>query len=90
MSAEANTAIDILQRALGEQPASLSAEAAHTFLRFRFPPADIQRMNELAEKARAGALTPDEAVEIDHYEFVGHFMSVLKSKARQRLASSGN
>jgi hypothetical protein len=44
-------------------------------------------MDELAEKARQGSLSPEERAEADSYERVGHFVSLLKSKARRSLAS---
>jgi hypothetical protein len=42
-------------------------------------------MNQLAQKARDGTLTAEEQVEIDCYERVGHFLSLLRSKARLSL-----
>ena len=42
-------------------------------------------MRELSEKAREGALTPAEQVEIDNYERAGHVLSLMKSKARRSL-----
>jgi hypothetical protein len=46
---------------------------------------DRDRMNLLAEKARADVLTAEEQVELDCYERVGHFLSLLWSKARVSL-----
>ena len=42
-------------------------------------------MEQLAEKAREGTLTSEEQAEIDCYERVGHFLSLLRSKARISL-----
>ncbi len=39
-------------------------------------------MNLLAARAGEGELTDDEQRAIDAYERVGHFLSLLKSKAR--------
>lgn len=63
----------------------LSAEAARYILTMTFPQSDIERMQELAGKARAGTLTLDEHIELDNYERVGHVLSLMKSKARQAL-----
>jgi len=63
----------------------LSAEAAHYLLTLRFPQPDIDRMHELAKKARAGTLTIEEQIEVDNYERVGHVLSLMKSKARKAL-----
>lgn len=77
--------VAILGRVLSDQGPPLSAEAAHSILALRFGPADVNRMNELAEKAREGALTEAERVEIDNYERAGHVLSLLKSSARTAL-----
>ena len=65
--------------------AELSEEAARYILTLTFPQPDIERMRELAEKARAGTLTLDEHIELDNYERVGHVVSLMKSKARKAL-----
>jgi len=44
-------------------------------------------MNELAEKAREGGLSPAEEQEIENYRQVGHLLALLRSKARVSLAS---
>jgi len=78
----------ILARVIGEQESTLSPEVAHEFLRWTFTEPDRQRMTELAAKARAGALTPQEQVEADGYERVSSFLGVVKSKARMSLHAS--
>jgi hypothetical protein len=65
--------------------AALSQEVARYILTLDFPQSDIERMQELAEKAREGTLTLEEHVELDNYERVGHVLSLMKSKARQAL-----
>ncbi len=42
-------------------------------------------MQMLADKAKAGTLTPSEQEEIDNYERVGHYLAILQSKARVAL-----
>ena len=42
-------------------------------------------MHELLEKAKAGTLTRAERIQAENYERVGHFLSILKSKARISL-----
>lgn len=63
----------------------LSADLARHILTLSFPQPDIDRMNELAKKARAGTLTLEEHIEMDNYERVGHLLSLMKSKARKAL-----
>lgn len=68
-------------------PASgeLSTDVARYIFTLSFPQPDIDRMNELAKKARAGTLTLEEHIELDNYERVGHVLSLMKSKARKAL-----
>lgn len=60
-------------------------QTAEMILALEFPAEDRERMNQLAERAREGALTPEEQFEIDAYERVGFFLSLLQSKARSSL-----
>lgn len=72
-------------RLLDPVSTALSPEAARYLLNLRFPQSDLDRMQELAEKAREGTLTLEEHIEMDNYERVGHVLSLMKSKARQSL-----
>ena len=63
----------------------LSAEVATYLSHLRFDEADIDRMNDLAAKARGGELTPEEKRELDDYECIGLMLEQIKSEARQRL-----
>jgi uncharacterized protein YnzC (UPF0291/DUF896 family) len=62
-----------------------SADLARYILTLTFPQPDLDRMNELAKKTRAGTLTLEEHIELDNYERVGHVLSLMKSKARRAL-----
>ena len=79
---------EILTRVISPDDPSLKRKVAEAILTMGFKPADQQRMNDLAEKARGGILSPAERAEADSYERVGHFVSLLKSKARRSLASA--
>jgi hypothetical protein len=63
----------------------LSPAAARSLLKLRFSAPDQDRMRELAAKARAGTLSPQEQVEIDTYERLGCLLDILHSKARRAL-----
>lgn len=76
---------EILTRIISPDDPSLERPAAEAVLAMGFKSADNLRMNELAEKAQLGELSDDEQAEADSYERVGHFISLLKSKARQSL-----
>jgi hypothetical protein len=76
---------EILSRVIAPEAPTLSPDTAKILLSFDFPKEDRDRMEQLAEKAREGTLTPEEQAEIDCYERVGHFLSLLRSKARLSL-----
>ena len=84
-----NSETAILDRLILPERAELPAEAARYLLALDFDQADRERMNALAAKAREGALSPDEASEIDSYRHVGHLVALLQSKARRSLQRSG-
>src|SRR5437870_2592266 len=75
----------IIARLVTPDESALSAKAAEGLLAIRFSRADQERMNELAAKARAGALTPEEDAEAEAYSRIGSLLGILKSKARQTL-----
>ena len=76
-------------RLLEPAQADLSTEAAHYLLSLHFPQSDLERMRELAEKARQGTHANSESSELDIYEQVGHALSLMKSKARRTLKQVG-
>jgi hypothetical protein len=75
----------IWARIVDPETGDLTREAAETLLQFDFNPADRRRMDELADKASAGALTPRERREAETYNRVAHLLALLQSKARQSL-----
>ena len=79
---------EILTRVISPGDPSLGRQVAEAILALGFEPADKQRMELLAEEARAGTPSAEERAEAESYERVGHFVSLLKSKARQSLATT--
>ena len=63
----------------------LAPQTARAILQLSIPEEEIERLHELAAKARAGTLTADEEQLMDAYERAGALLSILKSKARQVL-----
>ena len=53
-----------------------------------FRPSDRlqSRASDLLDKNRSGNLTPDERVELDEFQRMNHFMTMLKARARQKSA----
>ncbi len=60
-------------------------QAAQSILALDFDAEDRQRMQQLADRAKQGNLTPDEERQLDNYERVGHYLAILQSKARLAL-----
>jgi hypothetical protein len=77
--------VDILSRLIAPEKPGLPEKLAAQILSLDFGGDDRARMDELAAKARDGTLTPEERVEMENYMRVGHFLSLLKSKARVTL-----
>lgn len=88
--AAANSEASILARVIAPDAPALPPSVAAELLKWRFPDADVRRMSELAAKAREGALTREEAAEIEGYERVSSFLGLVKSKARQSLQNRPN
>jgi hypothetical protein len=75
----------IWARIVDPETGDLTREAAQTFLQLDFSPADRRRMDDLAEKASTGALSPRERADAESYNRVAHLLALLQSKARQSL-----
>ena len=75
---------------VAQRGAVLPPDVAEFLLTLEFPDRDVARMHDLAAKARAGGLTPGEAVEAEAYGRVGSILSILHSKARTALKSLGS
>jgi hypothetical protein len=56
----------------------LSPAAARALLKVRFSEQDQQQMNALAAKARAGALSPHEQLDLDNYERLGCVLDIVQ------------
>ena len=84
---KSRSASGVLDRIVEPKRPTLTPAAAKSILELHFPPSDVTRMNELAEKARQGTLNDAEQTDMDEYERVGLFLSLMKSKARISLRS---
>jgi hypothetical protein len=75
----------IWARIMRPDAADLSRDAAQSLLNLDFTPADRTRMDELAEKARAGKLTSQERKDAESFNRVAHLLALFQSKARLSL-----
>jgi hypothetical protein len=75
----------ILARLIVPDGPRLSRAAAEGLLALSFDPADKERRHQLAAKARAGTLTPEEQAEVEAYSRVGSLIGIIHSKVRRAL-----
>ncbi len=83
-----HTETAILDRAIGPAEANWPDVTARSLLEISLSAADAQRRDELAEKARQGALSAEETVELQNYGHVGRLLELMKAKARVSLRRS--
>jgi hypothetical protein len=76
---------EILSRVVDPANPSFTPEVARSILQLRFSEADIDEMNQLAEKARQGSLGEEENARLHGYLFVGGMVDLMHSKARLSL-----
>jgi uncharacterized protein YnzC (UPF0291/DUF896 family) len=85
------TEADILAHVIAPDQPGLPPESARAILELKFDQTAIERMNDLAEKNRVGALSEAERMEMEKYLRVGQFLNLLQAKARvslRRIAST--
>ena len=83
------TEADILERLVDPKADDMPVPVARHILAMHFADEDVDRMNDLSAKARDGALTSEEDDLLNSYLRIGHFLSMMKSKARTTLKRSG-
>jgi hypothetical protein len=79
------TEADILSHVISPDQPGLPPESARAILELKFDQTALERMNDLAEKNRAGALSETERMEMEKYLRVGQFLNLLQAKARVSL-----
>ena len=84
---EPRSEVAILTRAIDPARGNWPPDAARSILAIQLPEADRDRLDELAAKAREGALGPADEVELDSYRHVGRLLELIKAKARSSLRS---
>jgi hypothetical protein len=76
-----------LDRLLDPVASLLSLDVAQRLSQFRADDQTQARLDELAERANEGLLTPDEQAEYEAYVTAIDLVSILQLKARRRLQS---
>lgn len=75
----------IWYRTIRPEIGDLSPAAARELLELRLSEADARRAEELSAKAKNGALTGQESIELETYMNVGRALEFIKFKARLSL-----
>lgn len=75
----------IIGRVIEADNGKLSPPAARYLLALDFPERDKARMHDLAVRNQRGALSADEADELQGFVKAGHLLALLQSKARKSL-----
>jgi len=81
---------EIFARVVNPEQGDLPPEMAEMVLNLDFQPSDRKTMQILSEKASQGELTESEREMLDGFIRVGHFLGMLKSKARVSLKNKPN
>ncbi len=79
----------LLDRMLDPLSRCFDAESARRLIALPMDPAVQARVDELAEKANEGRLTPAERGEYEAYINADDFIATLQLKARRHLATIG-
>jgi hypothetical protein len=88
MRSMASSVFDLLDRLLDPVVHVITPEAARRLIELQANSVDQFRMDELAEKANEGQLTPDERAEYELYISAANIIALIQAKARERLSSS--
>lgn len=77
----------IWRRVIRPDTAGWTPAGAEAILHLDFQEGDHERMAELLERAKGGALSDDEAAELENYRHVGTTLELMQSRARLCLKS---
>jgi len=78
----------ILDRVLEPVTECLTTDVAAKLVALRANAQTQARVDELADKANEGALSPEERAEYDRYRDAFHFVTILQAKARKLLSNT--
>jgi hypothetical protein len=76
---------EILEQVLDPFVECLTPEAARKIVALRADSATQARLDELAERANEGNLTPEDLSDYEKFRATFHMVTLLQSKARQFL-----
>jgi hypothetical protein len=74
---------------MAEEDSEGILEAARSIIDLRFSDAQVERMRELADRNNQGVLTDAERLEMEEFQRIGSYLSILKAKSRLWLKDHG-
>jgi hypothetical protein len=78
---------EILEQVLDPFVECLTPESARKIVALRAAPEAQSRLDQLADRANEGVLTPVEQAEYEKFRATFHMITLLQSKARQFLGT---
>jgi hypothetical protein len=78
---------DLLEQMLDPVVDCLTPEAARTVVSLRAPAEMQARLDQLADRANEGLLTPSESADYEKFRATFHVLTLFQSKARQLLSA---
>ena len=78
---------EMLEQVLDPFVDCLTPEAARKIVALRAEPVVQARLDQLAERANEGLLTPEERAEYEKFRATFHMITLLQSKARRVLTA---
>jgi hypothetical protein len=82
------TESDILSHALETIDRTNWSQVAHVFSELKLPARDLDRVDRLLEKNRAGSLPAPERAELEKYLRVGNFLDLIRARALRELGQT--
>lgn len=79
----------LFRRVIEPDRGGLPPELARYVMALDFKPDDHARYEVLSAKAQEGALTPEEAAELEGFLHVDSLLAIMRLKAERSLAGSG-
>ena len=79
--------VELLARSMDRVETAMSPEFARYFRDLQLSEEDRLALNNLAEKARRGTLSPAEQIDLDEYRRVGRLVELMKVKAEIAVKS---
>ena len=79
---------DILSRAIDSVAQTNWDQVAHLVSKLKLPKSDLDRVDRLLERNRAGTITDAQRAELERYLRVGNFLDLMRARALRELGQT--